>query len=34
MYTANSSAMPGDLEKLVSVEQMADLLEFLTKRRK
>jgi putative membrane-bound dehydrogenase-like protein len=29
MYVTNVSAMPGDLEKQISVQQMADLLEFL-----
>jgi len=29
MYVTNVSAMPGDLEKQIDVQQMADLLEFL-----
>ena len=29
MYVTKLSAMPGDLEKQVSVQQMADLLEYL-----
>jgi len=29
MYATNLSAMPADLEKQVSGEQMADLLEYL-----
>ena len=29
MYVTNVSAMPGDLEKQISKQQMADLLEFL-----
>ena len=29
MYVTNLSAMPGDLEKRIDVQQMADLLEFL-----
>ena len=29
MYVANLSAMPGDLEKQVNVQQMTDLLEYL-----
>jgi putative membrane-bound dehydrogenase-like protein len=29
MYVTNVSAMPGDLEKQVDIQQMADLLEFL-----
>ncbi len=29
MYITNLSAMPGDLEKQVSVAQMTDLLEYL-----
>jgi putative heme-binding domain-containing protein len=29
MYVTNLSAMPGDIEKQVSVQQMADLLEYL-----
>ena len=31
MYATNLSAMPGDLEKQISVKQMAGLLEFLKK---
>jgi putative membrane-bound dehydrogenase-like protein len=33
IYATNLSAMPGDLEKQVSVEQMADLLEYLKRPR-
>jgi len=29
MYVTNVSAMPGDMEKQVNIQQMADLLEFL-----
>ena len=29
MYVTNVSAMPGDLEKQIDIQQMADLLEFL-----
>ena len=29
MYVTNLSAMPGDVEKQVTVDQMADLLEYL-----
>jgi putative heme-binding domain-containing protein len=29
MYVTNLSAMPGDLEKQIDVQQMADLLEYL-----
>ena len=29
MYVTNVSAMPGDMEKQIDVQQMADLLEFL-----
>ncbi|MBZ5595042.1 MAG: c-type cytochrome [Acidobacteriia bacterium] len=29
MYVTNASAMPGDLEKQIDIQQMADLLEFL-----
>jgi hypothetical protein len=29
MYVTNLSAMPGDLEKRIDLQQMADLLEFL-----
>ena len=32
MYAANLSAMPADLEKQVDIQQMADLLKFLTTR--
>jgi hypothetical protein len=30
MYVANLSAMPADLEKQIDVQQMADVLKFLT----
>jgi hypothetical protein len=30
MYVANLSAMPADLDKQIDVQQMADLLKFLT----
>ena len=29
MYVTNLSAMPGDLEKQIDVQQMADLLEYV-----
>jgi putative heme-binding domain-containing protein len=29
MYATNLSAMPGDLEKQINIQQMSDLLEFL-----
>ena len=29
MYVTNVSAMPGDIEKQIDIQQMADLLEFL-----
>ena len=29
MYVTNLSAMPGDLEKQIDVQQMADLLEYM-----
>ena len=32
MYVTNLSVMPEDLEKQVDVQQMADLLRFLTSR--